>query len=1090
MPTLRHILGCLLLLTLVAHPATSHAQSPVVQSSADETLLLREPTVSDASIAFAYANDLWVVGREGGTARRLSSFPGTETQPHFSPDGQMIAFTGQYDGDTDVFVVPVEGGEPRRLTHHPSADLVRGWTPDGRVLFTSYRTGGPRLLPQVFAIDPDAGGLPERLSVPRAYKADLSADGQRLAYELVDSWDPEWRNYRGGQAQPIRVLDLESMQLEKLPWSGSRDRDPVWLGDTVYFLSDRDYAMNVWAYDTGSGELTQVTSHDAYDVKSVDAGGGVVVYEQGGRLHRHDPSAGTTETLQITVRGDFPWTRPSYEDLSDDVRHANLSPTGVRAVFSARGEVFTVPTEKGATRNLSEDSGAADRHPVWSPDGSMVAWFSDASGEYRLKIRDQKGLDAPRSVELPGPTFYYTPAWSPDSEQILFTDTDLNLWVVDVSSGDATKVDTDQYAHPERTVDPVWSPDGTWIAYAKRLDNQHHAVMLYSIESGEATQVTPSMIDARNPAFDERGDYLYFLGSTDLGLDTGWLDMSSYGRPTTHGLYAAILAEDTPSPLLPESDEEPVDGDGGEDDKDEAEDEAEDEPMDVDLGGIENRIVDLGVRPMPHGALQAGPEGTVFFTRSTPMSPAPEIVRYTLEDREASTFLEGAGAFTISHDRTKLLYNASGSWGVVPTSGSPSAGQGALDLDLEARIDPAQEWNQIFREAWRFQRDYLYVENLHGADWNAVYDRYEPWLAHVRHRSDLNYVLDVMGGEVSIGHSYTGGGDTPDVEQVGVGMLGADYGVADGRYVFERIYAGEMWDDRGPLAHPGIDVEAGDYLLAIDGTELTAEGNPHALLAETAGTPITLTVSDTPSMDDARTVVVEPIASESALRLSAWVKAKREQVAEMTDGRIGYVYVPDTGGGGYTSFTHEYFAQQRHEGIIIDERYNGGGSAADYMVDVMSRELHGYFNNPVEDRTPFTSPGAGLFGPKVMIINEMAGSGGDYLPYLFRKMEIGPLVGTRTWGGLVGIWDTPPLIDGGGITAPRGGFFTTDGRWAIENEGIAPDIEVEMTPALVESGRDPQLERAVEEALRLLESGEDVELIDEPAPPVRVQRPE
>ena len=1083
MPRLVRHTALLLVVLLGFAPLAAHAQDDT------GTMLLREPTVSADHVAFAYANDLWIVSREGGEARRLSSFPGTETQPHFSPDGQMIAFTGQYDGDTDVFVVPVSGGEPQRITHHPSSDYVRGWTPDGRVVFTSYRNGGPRLLPQIFAIGPDAGGLPERLSVPRAYKADLAADGRRLAYELVDPWDPEWRNYRGGQAQPIRILDLESMELTKIPGGDARNRDPVWLGDTVYFLSERDYAMNVWKYDATSGEVSQVSSHDEYDVKSVEAGGGVVVYEQGGRLHLHDPETGSTETLTITVSGDFPWTRPTYEDLAQSVRTGDLSPTGVRAVVEARGEILTIPTENGSIRNLSGTSGAADRTPAWSPDGSQVAWFSDASGEYRLVITDQKGLTEPRSIELPGPTFYYTPDWSPDGEHILFTDTDLNLWVLEVESGEATKVDTDQYAHPERTVDPVFSPDGEWIAYAKRLDNLHHAVMLYSMASGETTQVTSSMIDARNPAFDESGDYLYFLGSTDLGLDTGWLDMSSYGRPTTHGVYATVLAADGTSPLLPESDEEPTEDES--DDGEEEEDAEGDTAMQVDLGGIQDRIVSLGVDKRIHAGLQGGPEGTVFFVRQDPMSGSTSVMKYSLEERSASTFLDGATSFIISHDRKKLLYNARGSWGVVPTTGSPSVGDGALDLSgLEARIDPVEEWAQIFREAWRYQRDYLYVENLHGADWQAVYDRYEPWLQYVRHRSDLNYVLDVMGGELSLGHSYTGGGDTPDVERVPVGLLGADYAVENDRYVFARIFEGEPWTDAaGPLAHPGMNVDEGDYLLAVNGTELTASDNPHALLEETAGEQVTLSVSDTPSMDDAREVTVVPVESEANLRQMAWVKTNRERVSELTDGRIGYVYLPNTAGAGYTSFNREYFAQQRHEGIVIDERYNGGGSAADYIANVMSRELHGYFNNPVGDRTPFTSPGAGLFGPKVMVINEMAGSGGDYLPYLFRRMEIGPLVGTRTWGGLVGIWDTPPLLDGGGITAPRGGFFTPEGEWAIEGEGIAPDIEVEMTPRLVEEGRDPQLERAAEEALRLLDT-EDVDLIDEPAPPVRTRRPE
>ena len=1064
--------------------------APVAQAQDPGTQLLREPTVSDTHIVFAYASDLWIVDRSGGDAKRLTSFPGVETQPHLSPDGQQVAFTGQYEGDTDVFVVSAEGGAPQRVTHHPSGDRVQGWTPGGRILFESARQGGPRLKPQMWTIDPQAGAMPERVAVPRAYAADLHADGQRLAYELVDSWDPEWRNYRGGQAQPIRLLDLQSMEMQKLPWDGSRDREPVWLGDTVYFLSDRDLAMNVWAYDTQSASLTQVTSHDTYDVKGLDAGGGVLVYEQGGYLHLHDPEAGTTEQLEIHVRGDLPWTRPDWKDVTDNVQSASLSPTGERALLGARGEVFTVPTEHGDWRNLTESSGARDRAPAWSPDGSQIAWVSDASGEYQLYIGDQKGLTEPRTIELPGPTFYYDLQWSPDGSHLLFTDTDLNIWTLDVETGEATRVDTDQYASPGRTIEAEWSPDGDWVAYSKQMDNLHNAIMLYSMETGETTPVSDPMIHALSPTWGAHGDLLYFFASTNRGLDTGWLDMSSYGRPTTHGVYAAVLAADGESPLRPRSDEEPTD-DEAEGNENGAEQQDGDEvDVQIDLDGLGDRVVSLGVEKRIYQDLQAGPSGSLFYLQQPAMGGSTTLLRYDMEARAATPFLENVQQFTLSHDRKQLLYRSGGTWGVVPTTGNPSTGDGALTLDLQARINPPEEWAQIFREAWRYQRDYLYVENLHGADWQAVYDRYEPWLQYVRHRSDLNYVLDVMGGELSLGHSYTGGGDTPDVERVPVGLLGADYAVENDRYVFARIFEGEPWTDAaGPLAHPGMNVDEGDYLLAVNGTELTASDNPHALLEETAGEQVTLSVSDTPSMDDAREVTVVPVESEANLRQMAWVKTNRERVSELTDGRIGYVYLPNTAGAGYTSFNREYFAQQRHEGIVIDERYNGGGSAADYIANVMSRELHGYFNNPVGDRTPFTSPGAGLFGPKVMIINEMAGSGGDYLPYLFRRMEIGPLVGTRTWGGLVGIWDTPPLLDGGGITAPRGGFFTPEGEWAIEGEGIAPDIEVEMTPRLVEEGRDPQLERAAEEALRLLDT-EDVDLIDEPAPPVRTRRPE
>ena len=1058
---------------------------PLLAFGQDDTQLLREPTVSDRHIVFSYANDLWIVGRSGGEAERLTSFPGTETQPHLSPNGQHVAFTGQYDGDTDVFVVSVDGGSPQRITHHPSSDYVRGWTPDGDILFMSRRQGGPRLLPQFWTVDPDDGGLPERLPVPRGFKGDLADDGRRFAYELVDSWDPEWRNYRGGQAQPIRILDLESLEQEKLPWDGSRDRDPVWLGDTVYFLSDRDLATNVYAYDTATGGLTQVTRHDEYDVKRLAAGGGVVVYEQAGRLHLHDPDAGTTETLSISVRGDFPWTRPQRVDLSDQVRRATLSPTGVRALVEARGELFTVPTEHGDWRNLTESAGARDRAGVWSPDGQAIAWFSDASGEYQLFIGDQKGLTEPRVFDLPGPTFYYTPAWSPDGSHLLFTDTDLNLWTLDVDTGETTKVDTDQFTPPMRTMNPVWSPDGNWIAYVKQMDNRHRAIMVYSMDTGETTLVTDGMTDALSPAWGDGGNYLYFLGSTNLGLDTGWLDMSSYGRPTTYGLYAAVLDDDGASPVLPRSDEEPAPDD--EDATDETD--ADSDTVSLDPNGLSERIVSLGVSKAIYSDLKAGPDGSLFVLKQPAMNGAPTLHRYDPEARALMPFLNGVQSYSLSHDRSKLLYRAGSTWGVVPSAGDPSVGDGALTLTIEARIDPIEEWAQMYREAWRYQRDYLYVENVHGADWDAVYERYEPWLAHARHREDLNYILDVMGGEVSVGHSYTGGGDTPDIERVPVGLLGADFERSDGRIRIATLYPGEPWtDNEGPLAAPGVNVEEGDYVLAVNGTELTADDNPYALFAGTAGRQTILTVNDEPTLDGAEEVTVVPTRSEADLRRIDWIEGNRQRVHDMSDGQLAYVYLPNTGGEGYTFFNRYYFAQQDKKGVIIDERFNGGGSAADYMIDIMTRTIHGYFNNPVEDRTPWTSPDAGIWGPKVMIINEMAGSGGDYLPYVFKNEDIGPLVGTRTWGGLVGIWDVPPLIDGGRITAPRGGFFDTDGNWAVENEGVAPDIRVEMDPKTALNGGDAQLERAVEEALRLLEEN-PVELLEEPPAPVRSKRP-
>jgi tricorn protease len=920
--------------------------------------------------------------------------------------------------------------------------------------------------------------------------------------------DEEWRNYRGGQIRPVWVVDTGDWSLEKLPWDeSSANVDPVWMEETIYFLSDRDYAMNLYGYDTSTGELSQLTRHSRFDVKNIDAGGGVVVYEQGGYLHLYDPAEGTSRQVEIRVDGDFPWARPHWEDVGERIAHAGISPSGVRAVFEARGEIFTVPAEEGDWRALTRSPGTADRTPAWSPDGERVAWFSDASGEYRLLVGDQKGLEEPREIRLPDPTYFYDLQWSPDGEHLLYTDADRVLRYLDVETGEVTRVDQDNYTPPGRTMDPVWSPDSRWIAYAKRLESQFRQIWVYSLERDEAFPVTNPRADAISPAWDAGGEYLYFAASTDYGLNTGWLDMSSYDRPVTRGLYMAILEEGTPSPLLPESDEEPGDGGDGEGNArapgaaagngDGAED-GEDPTVTIDREGLQDRIVSLGIDDANYGELETAGAGVLFFrqfepNQGTATGPAPaSLKRYTLESREAEEFLPGVQGYAVSHDGKKLLYRAGGTWGIVPTEGKPEPGQGALETDeLRTRVDPRAEWRQIFEEAWRLQRDYLYVENLHGADWDRIRDWYGPWVDHVRHRSDLTYLLNILGGEVSVGHSFVGGGDEPDVEEVPVGLLGADLEVAGDRYRISRILDGESWnpDVRAPLAEPGVDVSEGDYLLAVNGRPLDASMNPYRLLDGTAGRQISLTVNDRPSTEGARTVTVVPVESEGELRRRAWVEENRRRVDRLSDGRLGYVYLPNTARAGYEYFNRYFFSQQGKEGVIIDERYNGGGSAADYMVDIMARELHGFFNNPVRPEKPFTLPGSGIWGPKVMITNEYAGSGGDLLPYLFRKMEIGPLVGTTTWGGLVGIWDTPPFIDGGIMTAPRGGFYDLQGEWAVENEGVAPDIRVEQRPAATIPGGDPQLERAVEEALRLLETGDWPEIRPQPEDPVRTRRP-
>ncbi|MFO7998688.1 MAG: PDZ domain-containing protein [Bacteroidales bacterium] len=1076
-------------------------------ASAQGTRLLRQPAISDTHIVFVYANDLWAVERGGDDAWRLTSNEGAETLPHFSPDGQWIAFTAQYDGNTDVYVMPVQGGQPERLTWHPGADRVSGWTPDGtHVIFVSGREGVPTRESRFFKV-PREGGFPEPLPVPRAEGGQMSADGRYMAYQEIGFWDPEWRNYRGGQAKPIWILDLEDHSLVATSQAdGERHMKPIWHGDKVFFISERDYAANIWSFDPASGELEQETFHVDFDVKNLNSGGDVIVYEQGGGLHVLDPGNGTREPLVIHVRGDFHWSRDRWEDVGPTaLQNPSLSPTGKRALFEYRGDIFTVPKEHGPWRNITRSPGAADRFPVWSPDGNRIAWFSDESGEYRLMVGGQDGMTPPVSHVLPEPSFFFRPAWSPDGRFIAYTDTHLNLWVFNLESGEASHVDTDRYVRPERTMNPVWSPDSKWIAYAHTLENMFKAIVVYNVDTGKRIQVTDGMADAISPVWDAGGKFLYFLASTDYGLNTGWLDMSSYDRPTTRGLYAAVLEKEGTSPFLPRSDEESPGGageigkaqgvsrNGGESGN------GNDQPGEaasvvIDEEGLLKRVVAVDVPLRNYTGLVAGPAHFVFFLESVPNQRGLTMHRYDFTKREAEPFVTPVQEAVSSQDRKSVLYRSGSSWGIVDAGGpAKKPGDGRLEAvgGLRMRIEPMAEWKQIFKEGWRFQRDFLYVDNVHGAPWNEVYEWYRPWVDHVRHRSDLNYVVEIMGGEVAIGHSYVSGGDMPGVEQIPVGLLGADFVVEEGHFRLARIYDGENWNPGldAPLSRPGLAVNEGDFLLEVNGVQVDASQNLYKYFEATAGRQTSIRVNESPTLQGSRLLTVIPVANESQLRMMDWVEGNRRKVDALSDGRLAYVYLPNTGGGGYTFFNRYYFAQQDKKGAVIDQRNNGGGSAADYMIDIMGRELHGYFNSKAADRKPFTTPMAGIWGPKVMVINERAGSGGDLLPYMFRQAGLGPLIGTRTWGGLVGIWDTPVFVDGGRMMAPRGGFFDIHGNWAVEAEGVAPDIEVEQWPEAVIRGRDPQLERAVEEALRLLET-EGVELQAEPDPPVRYRRPD
>jgi tricorn protease len=791
--------------------------------------------------------------------------------------------------------------------------------------------------------------------------------------------------------------------------------------------------------------------------------------------------------VDIRIAGDLPTTRPHFEKAGDKIQNAAISPTGARAVFEARGEIFTVPAEKGDIRNLTRTSAVAERDPAWSPDGKSIAFFSDESGEYALHIADQSGSGAVKKINLGNPpSYFYNPLWSPDSKKIAYTDKRLNLWYVDVEKGAPVKVATDRYDDPTSTMTESWSPDSKWLTYSKLLENHLRAIFVYALETGKESRITDGIGDARYPIFDKGGKSLIFAVSTDMGLSAGWLDLSSFQHPVLRSVYAAVLKKGDSSPVEPLSDEEKVAeekkdaaGDKGKEaDKSkegekgkegDKKDAKKEEPVKVtiDLEGISQRIVALPVKAARYEGLDTGKAGTLFlseivdvprFEQQTPFT----VSKFDFTTRKTEPFLSGINGFGVSANGEKVLYRQGPGWFIAATAAAPKPGDGALKLDeMETYVDPRAEWNQMYHEVWRIQRDFLYDPNHHGLNIPATEKKYAVYLKGLGGRADLNYLFDEMLGEVTIGHMFIGGGDLPEPKRVRGGLLGADYKIENGRYRFARVYNGENWNPelRAPLTQPGVDVKPGDYLLEVEGREVRAPAEVYSFFENTAGKQIKIKVGPSADGKDAREVTVVPLPSDFALRNRAWEEDNRRKVDELSGGKLAYVHVPDTAVGGWLNFNRFYFAQVGKQGAVIDERYNHGGEVADYIIDMLKRPLRNCAIS--REGEAFCSPLAQIYGPKTMIINEMSGSGGDALPWMFKQDKVGPLVGTRTWGGLVGIYNYPPLMDGGFVTAPRVGIYGLHGEWEVENHGIAPDIEVENDPASVAAGHDAQLEKAV-----------------------------
>ncbi len=1113
--------------------------------------LLRKPTVSKTQIAFSYGGDLWVVDRSGGEAKRLTSDVGIEIDPVFSPDGTMIAFTGEYDGNEDVYVIPASGGLPKRLTSHPGADQVVAWTRDGkRVVFRSPRQSYSGFT-QLYTVGVK-GGLPELLPLPMAVEGSYSPDSSHLAYVPFTNFRESWqfnrglKHYRGGTASPIWIARLSDSSVEKVPRKDSNDSAPMWIGDKVYFLSDRDGPVNLYVYDTKSKQVSAALSSNGMDIKSASAGPDAIVYEQFGSIHLFDPATGKQNAVVIRVSGDFPAVRPHYVDVGDKIQNANISPTGARAVFEAHGEILTVPAEHGDIRNLTNTVGAAERDPAWSPDGKWIAYFSDESGEYSLYLRQQDGIGEVKKISLGNPpTFYYSPTWSPDSKKIAYSDKRLNLWYLDIDAGRPIHIDTNPYdGGPGTDFNPVWSPDSRWIAYTRQLDSSLHAVFVYGIEDKTPHQVTDGLSDAASVVFDKNGKYIYFLASTDDGPAIA-SSMGAYEVPTTRSAYVVVLQKDLKSPLAPLSDEEKVtvnqsDGASAPNspaDTDECKPEGEakagsegvsatldkgaDKPaaeksdekqgekkneqgaskakeiptVKIDFQDISQRILALPIPSRNYDRLLAGKTHVVYLLEGPIIAgsgPNSRIVhKFDVCTRKTDKVLDNVDHFVISANSEKALYEElppwdpiaetnggeppHGTWTIKPVDAlgkpvEPAKPDGKLHLDtMKVYTDPRAEWQQMFREMGRIERDWFYDPNLHGADLKALMATYQPYVDNVMSRADLNYIFADMLGEITAQHIYVFGGDRPEVKTVSVGLLGADYTIDHDRYRFAKVYFGENWNPglRAPLTEPGVNVREGEYLLAVDGREVQGSDEIYAFFLERAGKAVQLKVGPDPDGKSARTVTVVPIANDRSLRQREWMESNRKKVDQLSGGKLAYVYVPDTAVNGFTYFNRYYFAQNSKQGAVIDERFNGGGWIADYIVDWLKRPL--LMVAMTREGRDSTIPQV-IFGPKVMLINQYAGSGGDALPWMFKKLGTGPLIGTRTWGGLIGIGGYPPLMDGGGVTAPRFGLYNPDtGEFDVENKGVKPDIEVDLDPALWRQGHDPQLEMGVEVTLKMLQ---------------------
>ncbi len=1041
--------------------------------------MMQFPDVSATHITFTYGGDIWVVAKEGGTAYKLTSAKGTELFARFSPDGKQIAFSGNYNGNVDVYVMPSLGGLPLRVTHHGMSDRLLDWYPDGNsLLFASSRESGKQRFSQFYKVS-KSGGLPEKLPVPYGEFGVLSPDGNQVAYTPKSRVFRTWKRYLGGMATDIFIFDLNKKTAENITNNIANDELPMWSGNKIYFLSDRgtNKRNNIWSYDLSSKQTKQLTNFDDFDIHFPSIGNGEIVFEAGGLLYLLDLTTEKYKVININVVTDESTLMARNENVEKLIQSFSLSYNGNRTLFEARGEVFSVPTENGPVINLTQTPGVAERFPAYSPNGKYAAYFSDKSGEYELTIRDLEKPSQEEKLTSLGAGYRYSLFWSPNSKALAFIDQTMTIYIYDMSKDKTIKVDKQKWMYEGslQNFSVSWSSDSRYLAYGKELDSRTTAIAIFDTKEEKVHQVTSGYFSDASPVFDPAGKHLFFLTNRNYkpvysDFDNTWI------YPNSTQIAAVTLTKDVLSPLAPKNDSSIVKKDEDkktDENKDQKKEEKKDEPkvkeIKIDFDGFENRIVILPPSAGNFASLHAV-TGKVVFHRM-PNNGSDEkkkpVAYFDLDKREEKTIVDDADAFQISADEKKILVLKQKGYSVVDVAPDQKLEKRLPTNQLEMTVVPRDEWKQIFNDVWRLQRDFFYDKNMHGVDWTAMKKQYGALIDNTVTRSDVNYVIGELIAELNASHTYRGGGDDETPLQRQVGYLGVDWELKDGAFMIKRIVRGAQWDSevRSPLNESGLKIKEGDYVLAVNGVTIDVTKDPWSAFEGLADKTIELTVNNKPSLDGARNILVKTMSDETRLRNLEWIESNRKRVDEATDGKIGYIFVPSTGIDGQDELVRQFYAQSTKEGLIIDERFNNGGQIPDRFVELLNRKPLNFF--AVRDGNNWQWPPAANFGPKVMLINGWSGSGGDAFPDYFRKSGVGPLIGTRTWGGLIGITGAPNLIDGGGVTVPTFRMYNPDGSWFKEGHGVDPDIEVPEDAAQLSKGVDTQLEKAIDEVMRL-----------------------